>query len=120
MRFLIWFRRFQEKSYDYMKVLIPEFSYEKYNKTGETKDIAKLYLNFFLAQHMQTKVDDLKRAYANNKFIGVIPNIFDKRLVPNCLNFNEMVGRDSPKTICRNAKRSNRLSDKLVHSPNCY
>ena len=54
-----------------MKVLQNDFNYEKYNKTGETKDIAKLYLNFFLSQKLQAKVDDLKRAYANNKFIGV-------------------------------------------------
>lgn len=54
-----------------MKKIKQDFVYEKYKKTGETKDIAKLYLNFFLGLKMQTKVDDLKRAYANNKYIGV-------------------------------------------------
>lgn len=56
-----------------------DFSYAKYRLTGETKDIAKLYLNFFMALKLQSKVDDLKRAYANNKFIGV-------RIVLNCVN----------------------------------
>lgn len=72
------FRRFQEKSYEFMRTLQSDFLYEKYNKTGETKDIAKLFLNFFLFQKLQSKVDDLKRAYANNKFIGVILTIFSK------------------------------------------
>ena len=54
-----------------MKKIYPDFVYEKYKKTGETKDIAKLYLNFYINQKMQNKVDDLKRAYANNKYIGV-------------------------------------------------
>lgn len=54
-----------------MKKIKLDFVYEKYRKTGETKDIAKLYLNFFLALKLQSRIDDLKRAYANNKFIGV-------------------------------------------------
>lgn len=54
-----------------MKKIKQDFIYDKYRRTGETKDIAKLFLNFFLALKMQTKVDDLKRAYANNKYIGV-------------------------------------------------
>ena len=54
-----------------MKKLKKDFTYEKYKATGETKDVAKVYLNFFLVMKMQTRVDDLKRAYANNKFIGV-------------------------------------------------
>jgi len=53
-----------------MQIVKPEFTYAKYKLTGETKDIAKLYLNFFMALKLQSKVDDLKRAYANNKFIG--------------------------------------------------
>eukprot|EP00330_Aristerostoma_sp_ATCC50986_P004632 CAMPEP_0114597492 /NCGR_PEP_ID=MMETSP0125-20121206/19775_1 /TAXON_ID=485358 ORGANISM="Aristerostoma sp., Strain ATCC 50986" /NCGR_SAMPLE_ID=MMETSP0125 /ASSEMBLY_ACC=CAM_ASM_000245 /LENGTH=75 /DNA_ID=CAMNT_0001802103 /DNA_START=1 /DNA_END=225 /DNA_ORIENTATION=- len=53
-----------------MKKLKKDFTYEKYKATGETKDVAKVYLNFFLVMKMQTRVDDLKRAYANNKFIG--------------------------------------------------
>ena len=45
---MIHFRRFQEKSYEIMKKIKSDFVYEKYKKTGETKDIAKLYLNFFI------------------------------------------------------------------------
>jgi hypothetical protein len=66
------FRRFQEKSYESMKRIKVDFIYDKFKRTGETKDIAKLYLNFFLALKLQSRVDDLKRAYANNKYIGVI------------------------------------------------
>lgn len=54
-----------------MKRLKKDFSYDKYKPTGDTKDVAKVYLNFFLVMKMQTRIDDLKRAYANNKFIGV-------------------------------------------------
>jgi hypothetical protein len=58
-----------------MKKIKQDFNYDKYKRTGETKDIAKLYLNFFLSLKMQTKVDDLKRAYANNKYIGVYSSL---------------------------------------------
>jgi hypothetical protein len=58
-----------------MKKIKQDFTYEKYRKTGETKDIAKLYLNFFLALKLQSRIEDLKRAYANNKFIGVTCSI---------------------------------------------
>lgn len=54
-----------------MKQIRQDFNYEKYKHTGETKDIAKLYLNYFIYLKMESKVNDLKRAYANNKFMGV-------------------------------------------------
>ena len=54
-----------------MKQVEQEFVYEKYRQTGVTKNIAKLYLNFFIFVKMDAKVNDLKRAYANNKFMGV-------------------------------------------------
>jgi hypothetical protein len=65
------YRKFQAKSYDIMKHLRQDFNYEKYKYTGETKDIAKLYLNFFITLRLEGKVNDLKKAYANNKFMGV-------------------------------------------------
>ncbi len=55
-----------------MKQIKQDFLYEKYKNSGETKDVAKLYLNFFIFLKMDGKVNDLKRAYANNKFMGVI------------------------------------------------
>lgn len=54
-----------------MKLIRQDFNYEKYKHSGETKDIAKLYLNFFTYLRMDGKINDLKRAYANNKFMGV-------------------------------------------------
>lgn len=53
-----------------MKILSQDFSYKNYAETGEIKDIAKLYLKFFTAISLQTKVDDLKKVY-NNKYISV-------------------------------------------------
>ncbi len=54
-----------------MRQVKNDFTYEKYKNSGETKDVAKLYLNFFIFLKMDGKVNDLKRAYANNKFMGV-------------------------------------------------
>ena len=54
-----------------MRQVKNDFTYEKYKNSGETKDVAKLYLNFFIFLKMEGKVNDLKRAYANNKFMGV-------------------------------------------------
>jgi len=54
-----------------MRKIKSDFVYEKFKRSGDTKDISKLYLNFFLNLKLQSRVDDLKRAYANNKYIGV-------------------------------------------------
>ena len=86
-----YFRRFQEKSYETMRKIKSDFVYEKFKRSGETKDISKLYLNFFLSLKLQSRVDDLKRAYANNKYIGVCHLIIlTYTLVSYHLNFTEV------------------------------
>ena len=64
-------RRFHEKSYHFMKLIKSDFCYLKYKASEDLKDIAKLYLNFFTMANMQNRIEELKRAYASVRTIGV-------------------------------------------------
>lgn len=55
-----------------MQVISPFFEYQNYNETGEIKNIAKLYLKFFSALSLKSKVEDLKKVYSNYESMRVI------------------------------------------------
>ena len=54
-----------------MKLMKSDFCYIKYKPSEENKDVAKLYLNYFLATNMQNRIEELRRAYASTKTVGV-------------------------------------------------
>lgn len=80
-----------------MQKIASDFSYDNYNPSGEIKDICKVYLKFFQHLQLAARVEDLKRAYANNKLINVNFSVSLRLIlfvVPNDFHSRKMASRD--------------------------
>lgn len=63
--------RFQEISHEIMRKIRKDFIYHKIKDAPNIKDLATLYLQFYIVTDMKGKIEDLKKVYVDHKVRGV-------------------------------------------------